>query len=144
MAVLNDFVIVCGLSPDGGFDGAKETDWYRFGISVQAGDIWELQFQCCHKSGAPAANVIGSFVMYGSDGIYRGTTPGPASDLVDSTAWQQYSFQYQFPGPFYVFPAVWWHAATPLQARYLCAVQMAQVQSVGTVVVTPNVFVSGP
>lgn len=141
MATLTDLVIVCGLSASGGFDGVRETDWYKFGIPVDAGDIWELQFEFCHKTGDPNATVVGSYVIYASDGRYVGTTPGPAANLTDSTAWQLYSFQNQFTGNYYVFPAIWWHAATALTARYLCGVQMAPVQSAGALaVVAPNVF----
>jgi hypothetical protein len=137
MATLTDFVVICGLSPTGGFDGAKETDWYKLGIPVDAGDIWEFQFQCCHKTGDPNATVVGSFVMYSSTGLYVGTSPGPAANLTDSTAWQLYSFQNQFTGNYYVFPAIWWHAATVLGARYVCGVQMAAVQSTGALTVIP-------
>lgn len=133
-----DFAIVCGLSTNGGFDGVRETDWYTLGIPVEAQDIWEFQFQCCHKTGDPNATIVGSFVMYNPQGAYVGTTPGPAANLTDSTAWQQYTFQYQFTGNLYVFPAIWWHGASVLNARYLAGVQMAQTQSVG-VVVSPSI-----
>lgn len=129
-----DYGIVCGLSPTGGWDGVKETDWYTLGIPVQAQDIWEFQFQCCHKSPDPNATVIGSYVMYNPQGVYVGTTPGPAVPLTDSTAWQQYTFQYQFTGNLYVFPAIWWHGTSVLNARYLCGVQVARTQSVGVIV----------
>jgi hypothetical protein len=140
---LHDFVVVCGLSANGGFDGTQETDWYHFGIPVQANDIWQFQFQCCHKTGAPNATVIGSFVMYDRNGVYIGTTPGPISDLTDSTAWQTYSFQYQFTAMRYVFPAIWWHAATALQARYVCSAQMSAYTGIGGLaVVQPDIFLT--
>jgi len=143
MATLNDFVVVCGLSADGGYDGSQETDWFHFGIPVHKDEIWELQFQCCHKSGAPNATVIGSFVAYGADGSYVGTTLGPIQDLTDSTAWQLYTFQNKFVGTRYVFPAIWWNAATPLSARYLAGVQMAQVVGAGSlVVVQPDIYLT--
>lgn len=146
MAVYADFMVICGLSSNGAPVNGAETDWYHFGLPVHAGEIWEFQFQCMHKAGVPDATVIGSFVMYDNKGVYRGTTLGPVSDLVDSTSWQQYSFQYQFSGNLYVFPAIWWHSTaspTPLNARYIAGVQVAQVQSAGAVtVISPDVFLT--
>ena len=140
-----DFAIVCGLSTD-----EEPDDWLHQGISVQTDEIWELQFQCCHKSDGPAAGpnatVIGSFVMYDIQGNYVGTTQGPLSDVTDAAApaWTFYSFQYSFTSRFYVFPAIWWHAATPLVARYLCGVQMAKVSSSGgaIAVLQPDIFLT--
>jgi hypothetical protein len=144
MATYTDFAIVCGLSRNGGFDGAKETDWYKYGIPTRQNDIWELQFQCCHKTGDPNATVIGSFVLYDRTGKYIGTTTGPVTNLTDSTAWQRYAFQYQFVGDRYVFAAIWWHAATPLSKRYICGVQMAKVTQAGqdVTVVTPDIYLT--
>jgi hypothetical protein len=127
-----DMTVVCGLTADGGFDGAKETDWQHFGIPVHNGEVWEFQFQCCHLLGAPNATVVGSFVTYDNKGAYRQTyNPGAGGLLTDSTAWQRYAFQQQFTGDLYVFPAIWWHAATALQGRHIASAQVAQITSVG-------------
>ena len=149
MANYLDFAIVCGLSQNGGYNGAIETDWYRLGVPVKQDEIWELSFLCGHKPGAPNATVIGSFVMYGPKGNYRGTTPGSIEAVTDgpitstNQGWVPVVFDYKMPGDLYVFPAIWWHAATPLQARYLCAVQMARAASHGNVeVVTPDVYLT--
>jgi hypothetical protein len=144
-----DFAIVCGLSQSGGYDGTRETDWYKLGIPVKQDEIWELSFLCGHKAGAPDAAVVGSFVMYGPKGVYRGTTPGSIEQVNDAAitstnqGWVPYVFDYKMPGDLYVFPAIWWHAATALQARYVCAVQMARAASEGNVeVVTPDVYLT--
>lgn len=126
-AVVTDFTVICGLSADGGWDGDKETDWQHIGIPVHSGELWEFQCQCTHAVGAPNATLVGAFVAYGSDGFYRSTMSAPAPVLTDSTAWQLYSFQNLFTSDLYVFPALWWHAATPLGARQVAAAQMARV-----------------
>jgi hypothetical protein len=144
VAVYTDFMIICGLSADGGLVNGKETDWYHFGLPVDSGDIWEFQFQCYRAAARPAATVIGSFVMYDRNGVYVGTTPGPVSDLTDvGDTWSRYAFQYQFNNDLYVFPAIWWHAVTALSERYLAGVQVAEVKSAGAVtVVRPDVFLT--
>ena len=151
MATYTDFNIICGLSRDGAPVNGKETDWLHYAIPVQPNDIWEFQFQCGHRSGDPDATVIGSFVIYDSTGLYRSTTPGPAANLTDgaitsgNVGWKQYVFDYQFGnGHFYVFPAIWWHAATALSARYLAGVQVARIDSEGgaVVVMGPDIFLT--
>jgi len=127
MASVTDFTIVCGLSVDGGLEGNVETDWQHFGIPVKANETWEFQCQCCHAAGAPNATVVGAFVAYDSKGLYRATMSAPAPVLTDSTSWQRYSFQTVFANDLYVFPALWFHAATALQARYVAAAQMAKI-----------------
>lgn len=142
---LKDFAIICGLSTDG-----EPDDWLHLGVVAQAQEIWELQFYCCHKSGAPDATVIGSFVMFDNQGRYVGTTAGPIQNVVDSTTWTFYSYQYQFTTLRYIFPAIWWHGAGVLGSRYLCGVQMAAVESQGglAVVLQPDIYLtltpSGP
>lgn len=137
--IYTDYSIVCGLSTDG-----EPDDWLHLGIPVHPTEIWELQFQCCHKSGAPDATVIGSFVMFDNQGAYIGTTPGSVDVLTDSTSWQTHKFLYQFTQLAYVFPAIWWHSATVLVARYLSAVQMSRIVSSGgaAVVLTPDIFLT--
>jgi hypothetical protein len=144
MAVYTDFMIVCGLSVDGTPVNGKETDWYHFGLPVRSGEIWEFQFQCYRDTSAPVATVIGSFVMYDRNGTYIGTTPGPVANLSDvGNTWTRYTFQQQFNNDLYVFPAIWWHAATALVARYLAGIQVAQVKSAGAVtVIRPDVFLT--
>jgi hypothetical protein len=139
-----DYAIICGLSTDG-----EPDDWLHLGIPVQEDDIWELQFRCCHKLGAPDAIVVGSFVMFDADGNYVATTdgpiyPSPTWPATDGTAWTFFSFPYQFTDRLYVFPAIWWHATAELRGRYLCGVQMAQIQSTGgtIAVLQPDVFLT--
>lgn len=145
MAVYTDFMIVCGLSSDGGMVNGKETDWYHFGLPVKSGEIWEFQFQTYRDVSRPLATVIGSFVMYDRNGVYVGTTPGPVADVSDAgSTWVRYTFQQQFNNDLYVFPAIWWHSGGgPLFERYLAGVQVAQVKSAGAVtVVRPDVFLT--
>jgi len=138
-----DMAIVCGLSGDD-----ANGDWEHFGLPVQEGDIWEFAFLCCHKLGPPDAEVMGSFVIYDGNGVYRSTAPDPTTTsppapLIDSTQWQRYTYQHRFTGHLYVFPAIWWHGPGELESRYVAAVQMARILGGATVqVAQPDVFLT--